>query len=62
MNGFSDFEGQSAHIGRLRREFAGHAFSHAYLFAGPAGTGKKSVAQLCAMAALCRGERIRMFT
>lgn len=56
MNGFSDFEGQSAHIGRLRREFAGHAFSHAYLFAGPAGTGKKSVAQLCAMAALCRGE------
>ena len=53
---FQDFEGQSAHIGRLRREFAGRAFAHAYCFAGPAGTGKRSVALLLAAACLCRAE------
>ena len=29
---------------------------HAYMLCGPRGTGKKSVARLCAMAAVCRGE------
>ena len=53
---FQDFQGQSQHIERLRREFAAHSFSHAYLFTGPAGTGKRSVARLAAAAALCRGE------
>ena len=49
----SDFYGQSAQIPALHRAFSGHAFAHAYLFAGPAGTGKRSVARLLAMAALC---------
>ncbi|MBR1407895.1 MAG: DNA polymerase III subunit delta' [Clostridia bacterium] len=53
MPAFKDFEGQSAHIARLHREFSARAFSHAYLFAGPEGTGKRSVARLLAMAALC---------
>ena len=56
MLSFEDFAGQSAHIAQLHGDFASHAFVHAYLFAGPAGTGKRSVARLCAMAALCRGE------
>ena len=56
MLSFEDFRGQSAHIGQLQSDFAAHAFVHAYLISGPRGTGKKSVAQLCAMAALCRGE------
>ena len=53
---FRDFEGQSQHIGRLKSEFSRHREAHAYLFAGPAGTGKRSVALLCAAARLCRGE------
>ena len=56
MLSFEDFAGQSAHIGQLQSDFASHAFVHAYLLAGPRGTGKKSVARLCAMAAVCRGE------
>lgn len=57
MPAFEDFEGQSAHIAQLRSDFERGAFVHAYLFAGPAGTGKRSVARLCAMTALCRGEK-----
>ena len=56
MLSFEDFAGQSSHIERLRRDFAGGAQVHAYLFAGPRGTGKRSVALLCAMTAVCRGE------
>ena len=55
MHSFADFEGQSRHIARLQEEFASRGYAHAYLFAGPRGTGKRSVAQLCAMTALCRG-------
>lgn len=57
MLSFEDFAGQSAHIAQLHSDFTAHAFVHAYLFAGPKGTGKKSVARLCAMAAVCRGEK-----
>ena len=57
MFSFEDFAGQSAHIAQLQGDFAAHAFVHAYLFAGPKGTGKRSVAQLCAQAAVCRGEK-----
>ncbi|MBQ9010030.1 MAG: DNA polymerase III subunit delta', partial [Clostridia bacterium] len=42
---------------RLQSEFTEGTFTHAYLFAGPEGTGKRSVARLCAMAAMCRGEK-----
>ena len=56
MDDFENYAGQSVHIERLRSEFTEGTFTHAYLFAGPVGTGKKSVARLCAMTALCRGE------
>jgi len=54
MLAFEDFAKQSAHVMQLRSDFAAHAFVHAYLLCGPRGTGKKSVARLCAMAAVCR--------
>ena len=56
MLSFEDFKGQSAHIGQMQTDFSAHAFVHAYLLCGPRGTGKKSVARLCAMAAVCRAE------
>ena len=56
MLSFEDFSGQSAHIAQLHADFANHTFVHAYMLCGPRGTGKKSVARLCAMAAVCRGE------
>ena len=56
MQSFEDFEGQSAHIAQLRSDFAARAFVHAYLLCGPVGTGKRSVARLCAMAAVCRAQ------
>ncbi|MBP3656555.1 MAG: DNA polymerase III subunit delta' [Clostridia bacterium] len=56
MRSFDDFRGQSAHIGQLHEDFARGTNVHAYLFAGPKGTGKRSVAQLCVMTALCRGQ------
>lgn len=55
MLSFEDFSGQSAHIGQLKSDFSRHGFVHAYLLSGPRGTGKKSVARLCAMAAVCKG-------
>jgi len=55
---FEDFAGQSTHMMQLRSSFAAHAFVHAYLLCGPRGTGKKSVARLCAMAAVCRCEEV----
>ncbi len=57
MDDFRNYAGQSVHIGRLHSEFMEGVFTHAYLFAGPVGTGKKSVARLCAMTAMCRGEQ-----
>ena len=59
MLSFEDFAGQSAHVAQLRSDFAGQTYVHAYLLCGPRGTGKKSVARLCAMAAVCRGEGAR---
>ena len=56
MHAFEDFKGQSAHIDQLRSDFGAHTFVHAYLLCGPRGTGKKTIAHLCAMAAVCRGE------
>lgn len=59
MLSFEDFRGQSAHIAQLQSDFSRGSYVHAYLLAGPGGTGKKSVARLCAMAALCRAEGSR---
>lgn len=56
MHAFEDFKGQSAHIEQLQSSFSSGTNVHAYLLCGPKGTGKKSIARLCAMAALCRGE------
>ncbi|MBQ7886209.1 MAG: DNA polymerase III subunit delta' [Clostridia bacterium] len=56
MLSYEDFKGQSAHIGQLQSSFAAKTNVHAYMLCGPRGTGKKSVARLCAMAAVCRGE------
>ena len=55
MIAFADLAGQSALIGQLQSDFARGRYVHAYLLTGPGGTGKRSAAQLCAMAALCRG-------
>ena len=56
MIAFADLAGQSALIGQLQHDFARGSYVHAYLLTGPGGTGKRSAAQLCTMAALCRGE------
>lgn len=56
MQSFEDFRGQSALLTQLESDFAQGTFVHAYLFAGPKGTGKKSVARLCAAAAMCRAQ------
>jgi len=50
---FSDIVGTAA--GHLRREMQSARVVHAYLFAGPAGTGKRSLADICARALLCTG-------
>lgn len=56
MLSFDAFKGQSAYVAKMQSDFARGSYVHAYLLAGPKGTGKKSVAKLCVMAALCRGE------
>jgi DNA polymerase III delta' subunit len=42
-------------IAPLRAEFQAQRFVHAYLFSGPAGTGKRSAAAICARAIHCAG-------
>jgi len=59
MLSFEDFAGQSAHVAQLRSDFAAGTNVHAYLLCGPRGTGKKSVAKLCAMTAVCCSESRR---
>ena len=50
MEGFEDLIGQPAH---LREEMQRGQAVHAYLFNGPAGTGKRTLAALCAQTLLC---------
>ena len=50
---FSDIAGSAA--SHLRGEMQSARVVHAYLFAGPAGTGKRSLADICARALLCTG-------
>ena len=51
---FSDIVGSAA--SHLRGEMQSARVVHAYLFAGPAGTGKRSLADICARALLCGGQ------
>ena len=51
---FSDIAGSAAN--HLRGEMQSARVVHAYLFAGPAGTGKRTLADICARALLCSGQ------
>ena len=51
---FSDIIGSAAD--HLRGEMQSARVVHAYLFAGPAGTGKRTLADICARALLCSGK------
>ena len=50
MAGFDDLIGQPSH---LREEMQHGRAVHAYLFTGPAGTGKRTLAALCAQTLNC---------
>ena len=50
---FSDVVGQSAAIGVITRAIESGAIGHAYLFSGPRGCGKTTVARLFAKAVNC---------
>ncbi len=50
---FEDFYGMDELIGQLRRGVNGAQSVHAYLFCGPEGAGKRSLAQICAQAVHC---------
>jgi DNA polymerase-3 subunit delta' len=52
---FDQFFGLDEQLSRLRADFSGGRFVHAYLFTGPSGTGKRSVAEICARAVHCAG-------
>lgn len=52
---FDQFVGLDDLIAPLRAEFQAQRFVHAYLFSGPAGTGKRSAAAICARAVHCAG-------
>ena len=51
---FSDLVGPTAIY--LREEMNSARTVHAYLFTGPAGTGKRTLADICARALLCAGD------
>jgi len=50
---FEDMVGQNEVVGVIRREILNDRISHAYLFAGPRGTGKTSTAKIMARMVNC---------
>jgi DNA polymerase-3 subunit delta' len=52
---YDQFTGLDDLIGPLQREFSEGRYVHAYLFSGPAGTGKRTAAEICARAVHCAG-------
>ena len=53
---FSDIVGQDALVRNLAAQINSGQAAHAYLFAGPPGTGKRSLADICARALNCVGD------
>ncbi len=54
---FGDLVGQDAVVRTLRQAVAQHRLTHAYLFCGPRGTGKTSMARLLAKMVNCANPR-----
>lgn len=54
---FSDIRGNGPHIRALQRSFETGQVTQAYLFAGPRGSGKRTLAAICAQALLCEAEQ-----
>ena len=50
---FADFIGNAPIVAALREAIGGGRVANAYLLAGPGGTGKRTLALLCAQALLC---------
>lgn len=53
---YDDILGQPGLVANLRSSMEAGRVVHAYLFAGPEGTGKRTLADICARALNCRGE------
>lgn len=53
MTGFADIIGHAGNLKVLRQAMSSGKVAHAYLFAGPAGVGKRTVAQAFAAALNC---------
>lgn len=54
---FDEFIARPALISHLRNTFGSGRVYHAYIFAGPEGTGKKTMARTCAQALFCQDEQ-----
>lgn len=53
---FSDVIGQSSVVGKIKHIIETQRIGHAYLFVGPEGIGKKTIANIFARAIMCRSE------